>query len=159
MRERPSACVCMRAGEGQRARSTDDLKRALCWQQKAWRGGGGSNSQTAISWPELKLGLTDWVTQPPLILSNLYTHHGAQTHNPKIKSCMFFRISHPGTPGSAYSWVPLIPFELSFMALHNDIWFLSVTLGSPSLSYPWRWYKGLRGILVIYCCMTNYPKT
>ena len=30
--------------------------------------------------------------------SNLYTHSGAQTHNPEIWSCMFYCLSQPGTP-------------------------------------------------------------
>jgi len=36
------------------------------------------------------------------LLSNLYTQHGAQTHNPKVKSHMLFWLSQPGTPGSAF---------------------------------------------------------
>ena len=32
------------------------------------------------------------------LLSNLYTQHGAQIHDPEIKSRMFFQLSQPGTP-------------------------------------------------------------
>ena len=32
------------------------------------------------------------------LLSNLYTQHGALTHNPEIKSHMLYELSHPGTP-------------------------------------------------------------
>ena len=31
-------------------------------------------------------------------LSNLYTQHGARTHNPKIKSPLLYWLSQPGTP-------------------------------------------------------------
>ena len=31
--------------------------------------------------------------------NNLYTQHGARTHNPEIKSCMLFHLSQPGAPG------------------------------------------------------------
>ena len=28
----------------------------------------------------------------------LHAHHGAWTHNPEIKSCMFYQLTHPGAP-------------------------------------------------------------
>ena len=63
----------------------------------------GSNSWTVRSWPEprSRVGrLTDWATQVPqslfLFLSNLYTQHGVQTHNPQIESCIFYQLSQPG---------------------------------------------------------------
>ena len=44
----------------------------------------------------------DWATQAPqnLFLCNLYTQHGAQIHDPEIKSCMLYRLSQPGVPTS-----------------------------------------------------------
>ena len=33
-----------------------------------------------------------------LFLSNLYTQLGAQTHNPKVKSCKLYQPSQPGAP-------------------------------------------------------------
>ena len=33
-----------------------------------------------------------------IYLSNLYTQHGAQTHNLEIKSCMLFQLTQPGAP-------------------------------------------------------------
>ena len=33
-----------------------------------------------------------------LFLSNLYTQHRAQSHNPESKSCMLYRLSQPGVP-------------------------------------------------------------
>ena len=36
-----------------------------------------------------------------IYLSNLYTKCGAQTHNPEIKSHMFFQLSQPEAPGGA----------------------------------------------------------
>ena len=32
------------------------------------------------------------------ILGNLYTQHGARTHNPKIKSHMLHQLNQPGAP-------------------------------------------------------------
>ena len=42
---------------------------------------------------------TDWATQVPqfFFLSNLYTQHGAWTHNPEIESNMFYWLSQAGT--------------------------------------------------------------
>ena len=34
-----------------------------------------------------------------IYLSNLYTQHGARTHDPEIKSHIFFQLSQPGAPG------------------------------------------------------------
>lgn len=54
--------------------------------------------------------------------SNLYTHHGTQTHNPKIKSCIlqsteparrpsnFFQFINPGLPPTAF-WFLIKPMS------------------------------------------------
>ena len=31
-------------------------------------------------------------------LSKFYVQHGAQTHDPEIKSCMLYQLSQPGAP-------------------------------------------------------------
>lgn len=44
--------------------------------------------------------------QSPLfcfVLSKLYAHCGAQIHNPRIKSCMLFQLSLPGTPIKSFT--------------------------------------------------------
>ena len=33
-----------------------------------------------------------------IFLSHLYTHHGAQTHDPEIRSHILYRLSQPGVP-------------------------------------------------------------
>ena len=38
-----------------------------------------------------------------LFVSDLYTQHGAQIHNPKIKSRMLYWLSQPGPPQYVYS--------------------------------------------------------
>ena len=40
-----------------------------------------------------------------IYLNNLYTHHGAQTHDPVIKSCMLFLLSQPGAPHPLYDLI------------------------------------------------------
>lgn len=61
-----------------------------------------------------------------LFLSNLYSQHGAWTHNPDIKSCTLHQLSQPGAP-------------------INDIWStkknLLVHLTENSIFvYKWQWF-------------------
>ena len=43
------------------------------------------------------------------LLYNLYAQNGSQTHNPKIKSRMLYRLSQPGTPANILKG-SLIPY-------------------------------------------------
>ena len=46
-------------------------------------------------------------------LSNLYTQHGARTHDPKIKSCKLLQLSQPGAP---------LLYSFLFLRFHLFIW-------------------------------------
>lgn len=48
------------------------------------------------------------------LLSNLYTHPGAQTKNPEIKSPMLFQLSQPGTPQRCISFLMNLHYLDSF---------------------------------------------
>ena len=58
-----------------------------------------------------------------LFLSNLYTQHGARTHNPKVQSRVLYWVSQPGAP-----WMPPILKPFLSLALIPS---LSVTLYHP----------------------------
>ena len=99
-------------GGGQRERETEDPKRALSWQQWA-----PCRARTHKLWDndQSPNQMLNWLSRPGtpkvfqfiiflsfIYLTNLYTHCGAQTHNPKIKSHMF----HPWVSQA----LPLISF-------------------------------------------------
>lgn len=55
-------------------------------------------------------------------LSNLYTQHGARTHNPKIKSPLLYQLSQRGAPCFTWFWIDLILFDYIWIA-RRFTWF------------------------------------
>ena len=83
------------------------------------------------------------------VLNDLYAQHGVQTHNPEIKSCMLYQLSHPGAPHSPYFLVcccqlkllkvrhtedsgsvtePIIPIMYRALSIHQALYTLSIHL-------------------------------
>ena len=56
--------------------------------------------------PSLMLNQLSHIGTPKIFfLSNLYTQHGAQTHNPEIESCAPYWLSHPGAQIFPKLWI------------------------------------------------------
>ena len=57
-------------------------------------------------------------------LSKFYVQHGAQTHDPAIKSCMLYQLSQSSIPSSHHNWnsyfVP-VPKYFAYMILLNTL--------------------------------------
>ena len=127
------------AGEKQRERETRNPKQAPGSRLQAVSAepdaGLEPTNCKSMTWAEVRR-LTDWAIHAPfkiLFLSNLYTQHGAWTHNPKIKSWMLFQPNQPGAPAfvvfnlNYICWLPSMEnkdfFSVSPLSTHKHTHF------------------------------------
>ena len=69
-----------------------------------------------------------------IYLSNLYTQHGAQTHNPEMKTCTLHRLSQPGRPCVAGLFNPNATLQLIYIRFH----FILFSLWNPIWENPFE---------------------